>query len=243
MPLDAQSECGSVSNAYRFDRAVLGHTLHDNAIARVEDGLTMQRVHADGQATEESGEYAVGDKPYLMAIGEHDRRIAMKTSVFCARRTVVHAARKVSHLGVERPAESDIHLLKSAADTEQGHASVDARPYKGQSYRIAITVVGLVPGIRVYAETGRMHVEVKTRLQVRLDQAQDEIRAMDLNAQRHTGRSRAMRRPEGWLRRRALPMIRPERQSQVEVRIGNCLYLLEDEENIYHAAVTVRPTD
>ena len=131
MPLDAQGECGSASDAYRLDRAVLGHPLHDNAIARLEDGLTMQRVHADCQATEESGEYAVGDKPYLMAIGEHDRRIAMKTSIFCAWRTVVHAARQVSHLRMERAAESNIHLLKSAADPEQGKASLDARPHKG----------------------------------------------------------------------------------------------------------------
>ena len=131
MPLDAQGECGSVSDAYRFDCAVLGHTLHDNAIARLEDGLTMQRVHANGLATEEAGEYAVGDEPYLMAIGEHDRRIAMKASIFRAWRTVVHAAGKVSHLRMERSAESDIHFLQPAADPEQGHASIDARPYKG----------------------------------------------------------------------------------------------------------------
>src|SRR6516165_6612587 len=115
MPLDAQSQCRSASDAYGFNRAVLGHTLHDNAIARLEDGLTMQRVHADGLATEESGEYAVGDEPYLMAIGEHDRRIAMKTSIFCAWRTVVHAARQVSHLRMERSAESDVHFLQPAA--------------------------------------------------------------------------------------------------------------------------------
>ena len=131
MPLDAQSECGSASDAYRFDRAVLGDTLHDNAIARLEDGLTMQRVHADCQATEKPGEYAVGHEPHLMAIGEYDRRIAMKASIFRAWRTVVHSARKVSHLRMERAPERDIHLLKTTADPEQGHASVDARPYKG----------------------------------------------------------------------------------------------------------------
>ena len=131
MPLDAQSECGSASDAYRFDRSVLGHPFHDNAIAKLEDGLTMQRVHADCQATKEPGEYAVGHEPYLVAIGKHDLRITMKTSIFCAWRTMVHAARKVSHLRMERAAESDIHLLESAADPEQGHASVDARPYKG----------------------------------------------------------------------------------------------------------------
>ena len=118
MPLDAQSECGSASDAYRFDRAVLGHPFHDNTIAKLEDGLTMQRVHADCQATKEPGEYAVGHEPYVMAIGEHDLRITMKTSIFCAWRTVVHAARKVSHLRMERAAESDIHLLKAAADPE-----------------------------------------------------------------------------------------------------------------------------
>src|SRR5579859_304879 len=131
MPLDAQSECGSASDAYRFDCAVLGHPFHHNAIARLEDGLTMQRVDADCQATKESGEYAVVHKPYFMAIGEHDLRIAMKTSIFRAWRTVVQAARNVSHLRMERAAEGDIHFLKSAADAEQGHASVDARPYKG----------------------------------------------------------------------------------------------------------------
>jgi len=130
MPLDAQSECGSASDAYRFDRAVLGHTLQHNANARLEDGLTMQRVHTDCQATKKPGEYTIGDEPYLMAIGEHDRWIAMKTSILRARRTMVHAARKVSHLGMERAAECDIHFLKSAADPEQGHASVDARPDK-----------------------------------------------------------------------------------------------------------------
>ena len=131
MPLDAQSECGSASDAYRFDRAVLGHPFHDNAIARLEDGLTMQRVYSDCQATKKPGEYAVGHEPYLMAIGEHDRRIAMKASILRAWRTVVHAARRVSHLGVERAAESDIHLLEPAADPEQGHAPIGARPYKG----------------------------------------------------------------------------------------------------------------
>ena len=130
MPLDAQSECGSASDAYRFNRAVLGHPFHDNAIARLEDGLTMQRVYSDCQATKKPGEYAVGHEPYLMAIGEHDRRIAMKASIFRAWRTVVHAARQISYLGMERAAESDIHLLESAADPEQGHASIDARPYK-----------------------------------------------------------------------------------------------------------------
>ena len=130
MPLDAQSECASTSNAYRFDRAVLSHTFHDNAIARLEDGLTMQRIYSNCQATKKRGEYAVSHEPYFMAIGEHDRRIAMKASIFRAWRTVIHAARKVSHLWVERATESNIHLLKSAADPEQGHASVDARPYK-----------------------------------------------------------------------------------------------------------------
>jgi head-tail adaptor len=102
MPLDAQSECGSSGDAYRFDRAVLGHPFQDNAIAKLEDGLTMQRVHADLHATKESGEYAVGHEPYLMAIGEHDLRIAMKTSISCAWRTMVHAPRKVPHANLDR---------------------------------------------------------------------------------------------------------------------------------------------
>jgi hypothetical protein len=101
MPLDAQSECRSASDAYRFDRAVLGHPFHDNTIAKREDRLTMQRVHADRHATKEPGEYSLGHKLYVMAIGEHDLRITMKTSIFRAWRTVVHAARKISHLWME----------------------------------------------------------------------------------------------------------------------------------------------
>jgi hypothetical protein len=41
----------------------VGHPFHNNAIAKLEDGLTMQRVHADFQATKESGESAVGHEP------------------------------------------------------------------------------------------------------------------------------------------------------------------------------------
>jgi hypothetical protein len=118
MPLNAQSECGSASDAYRFDRTVLGHPFHDDTIAKLENGLTVQRVHANCPATKEFGEYTVGHEPYVMAIGEHDVRITMKTSIFCAWRTVVHAARQVSHLRMKRATESDIHLLKSAADPE-----------------------------------------------------------------------------------------------------------------------------
>jgi hypothetical protein len=101
MPLDAQSECGSAGDAYRFDRAVLGHPFCDNTIAELEDGLTMQRVHAGCLATKDLSECAVGHEPYFMAIGEHDLRITMNTSIFCAWRTVVHAARKISHLWME----------------------------------------------------------------------------------------------------------------------------------------------
>ena len=71
-PLDAQSECGNASDAYRFDRSV-----HDNTTSKLADGLTMQRVHADCQATKEPGEYAVSHEPYVMAVGEHDLQITM----------------------------------------------------------------------------------------------------------------------------------------------------------------------
>jgi len=162
MPLDAQSESGSASDAYRFDRAVLGPPFHDNAIAKLEDGLAMQRVHADCLATKEVGEYAVVYEPHLMAISEHDLGIAMRTSIFCAWCTVVHATRKVPYFRMERAAESDIHLLMSAADPEQGHTSFGARPYKRQSYRVAITIERLVPNIWVNAETGRMYVGLRT---------------------------------------------------------------------------------
>jgi hypothetical protein len=53
-----------------------------------------------------------------MAISEYDIRITMKTSILCAWCAVVHATRKISHLRMERAAESHIHFLKAAADPE-----------------------------------------------------------------------------------------------------------------------------
>jgi hypothetical protein len=99
---------------------------------------------------------------------------------------------------------------------------------------------GLRKLVQSLRQENRLEREAKTRLQVKFDMAQDQIRALDSNAQRDAGRSRGMCRSKGWLRR-TLPMIRSEQQSRVEVRIGNCLYLIEDEENIYHAAVTDAP--
>ena len=131
MTLDAQSECGSASDAYRFNCAVLGHPFCDDTLAKLVYSLAMQRVHADRRASKDPGEYTVGHEPYIMAIGEHDFRITMKTAIFCARSTVVHAAWQVSHLRMERAAECDIQLLKATANPKQRYASVGARPYKG----------------------------------------------------------------------------------------------------------------
>ncbi len=81
--------------------------------------------------------------------------------------------------------------------------------------------------------------EARTRLQVKIDLAQD-VRALDFNPRPEAGRSRVICRSKGWPRR-TLPTIRPERQSQLEVCIGKCLDLIEDEESIYHSVVTDAP--
>ena len=72
---------------------------------------------------------------------------------------------------------------------------------------------GLRKLVQSLRQENRLEREAKTRLQVKFDMAQDQIRALDSNAQRDAGRSRVMCRSKGWLRR-TLPMIRSEQQSR-----------------------------
>ncbi len=119
---------GRVGDADRLDRAVLGDALDDDALARLEDALAVQRVHADRIAAEQPGEGAVLGQPHLVAIGEHHFRIGMDLAVLQPRHAVVHAAGNVADLRMQRAAEGHVHLLQAAADVEQRRCRARRRP-------------------------------------------------------------------------------------------------------------------
>ena len=58
------------------------------------------------------------------------------------RHPVVEPAGQVADLGVQRAAESDVDLLKAAADAEEGLAARHACPHQRQGDRIAAAVEG-----------------------------------------------------------------------------------------------------
>ena len=93
-----------------------------------------------------------------MAVGEDDLGIGMDFAVLQPRHPVVHAAGQFADFRMQRAAEGDVHLLQAAADAEQRHAARDAGFRQRQRQLVALDVVGLVPGIRLGAEAGRMHI-------------------------------------------------------------------------------------
>ena len=53
VPLHAQRKARRVGDADGLDRLILGHALDDDALARLEDALPVQRVDPDGLGAEE----------------------------------------------------------------------------------------------------------------------------------------------------------------------------------------------
>ena len=74
-----------------------------------------------------------GHERDVVAVGEDDRRIGMDVAVLEPRHAMVHAARQLADLGVQRAAEGDVHLLEAAADAEDRQAARDARVDQRQS--------------------------------------------------------------------------------------------------------------
>ena len=70
MPLDARCETGCVGNSDGLDRAVLCHALDDDAIPRLRNALTMERVYADRLSVEKSREDTAGNETDVMAVRE-----------------------------------------------------------------------------------------------------------------------------------------------------------------------------
>src|SRR6185437_3788763 len=77
MPLHPQRKARGVGDADGLDGAILRHSLHDNALAELEDALPMQRVHPDAFAPQDPRKDAAWNETDVVAIGEDDGRIGM----------------------------------------------------------------------------------------------------------------------------------------------------------------------
>src|SRR5262249_17000564 len=126
MPLHAESKPLRVGDADGLDRAVLGYALDDHSLARFQNALAVQGIHADDVAAEDARKMATGDQPDLVAIGEDNGGIGVDLARLGSWHAVVQAARQFANLVVQRAAERDVHLLKAATDAQNGHAAGDA---------------------------------------------------------------------------------------------------------------------
>src|SRR5580700_2113741 len=158
VPLYAERKTRRVGDVNGLDGAVLRNAFDDHALARFEDALAVQRVDADRFGAKELGEHAAWRQANVVAIGENDFEIGMQFAVFEPRRPMVHAPGQLANLGMQRTAEGDIHLLKTAADAEQWHAALDAGLDQLKRDGVAILIVGLIGCILFLAEVTRMHV-------------------------------------------------------------------------------------
>src|SRR6516225_2963425 len=93
MPLNAECKARRVGDSNRLNRAVFGHSLDHNPLARFQDALTVKRVYADGLPTEDPRKRAPRNESDIMAIAEDDVGIRMDFSCLQARHAMVHASR------------------------------------------------------------------------------------------------------------------------------------------------------
>jgi len=91
VPLNAERKARSAGNSDRLDGAVFRHALNNNTLARLENSLTMKRVHSDSLLAEEPCEGATRDEADLMTVGEDNRVVRMDFTRFQSRHPMVHA--------------------------------------------------------------------------------------------------------------------------------------------------------
>ena len=92
---------------------------------------------------------------------------------------------------MQRAAESDIHLLKAAADAEQRHAASDADLDQRQRQRIAPLVIGFVVGMRLGAEAAGMNIGAAARQQHAVDHIEQRADIGDIRRAGEHQRQRA----------------------------------------------------
>src|SRR6516162_7251780 len=126
VPLHAERETRRLGNADRFDGAVIGHALDDDAFAGLEDTLAVQRIDPNGFGSQQLRKDASRRQTYLVAVGKNHLHIGVEFAVRQTRRAVIDAAGQFADFRMQRAAIGDVHLLKAAADAEQRHASRDA---------------------------------------------------------------------------------------------------------------------
>jgi hypothetical protein len=92
-------------------------------------------------------------------------------------------------------------------------------------------------------QKNRLERESNARLLVELDIARDEIRDLARKSPADEQTTGFIGKIAGWFRRRRpVPApIPPDRPSEIEVRTGDCLDLIETEPNVYHAVATDAP--
>ena len=98
-------------------------------------------------------------------------------------------------------------------------------------------------------QQNRMERESNARLKVELDLAHDEIRELAFDVRRENGSIgrlgtdlmvRGFDKIAGWVRK-PVPVLPTARSTGIEIRIGDCLELIEQTPNVYDAVVTDAP--
>src|SRR5947209_13906529 len=75
MPLHAERKARRIGDADRLDRVVLGYAFDDDALARLENALAVQRIDADALGAQQFGEDAAWREPDLVPLGENHFQI------------------------------------------------------------------------------------------------------------------------------------------------------------------------
>ena len=90
----------------------------------------------------------------------------------------------------------------------------------------------------------RLEREKTVRLTVELDETKEELNELRTE-QPERAKAGWLRSLTGWVgdqfRRKTPLLVKPDRQPEIEVRIGDCRDLIEQQENIYDAVVTDAP--
>ena len=136
-----QREVPSVLDLYRFDGAVRSPALDDQIVRQSIDPLPVKRVHLDFRRSENAGEGAARNQLHGVP-----RPIALVVGTL--RRTMIVAAVLLMHLGMQRAAERDVKLLKSATNTEDGQTGRQGRANQRQRQGIAVRILRTVRPVR-----------------------------------------------------------------------------------------------
>lgn len=139
MPLYAEGE-SRVAHSHRFDRAVGGPAFRYQGIGNTRHTLPMQRVYLNRPCAQQIFEGAARFQRYVMRRAVLDvERIVLVLAVVEAR-SEAGLRRHFVDMLVKSAAESDVQLLKAAADGKERHAPFNTVPDERQRQRVALAV-------------------------------------------------------------------------------------------------------